>query len=89
MQKFGARLFLKTGAEGVYCAALPELGLGVAVKCDDGAGRAAEVTMAATLDRLLNNGADSAALEPFVRPPMRNWNGIVVGGMRPSEAFRP
>jgi L-asparaginase II len=88
MQKFGARLFLKTGAEGVYCAALPELGLGIAVKCDDGAGRAAEVMMATTLDRLLNNAADSVALEPFVRPPMRNWNGIVVGGMRPTEAFK-
>jgi L-asparaginase II len=89
MQKFGARLFLKTGAEGVYCAALPELGFGVAVKCDDGAGRAAEVMMAATLDRLLNNDADSAVLEPFVRPTMRNWNGIAVGSMRPTQAFSP
>ncbi len=89
MQKFGSRIFLKTGAEGVYCAGLPELGIGIAVKCDDGTGRAAEVMMAATLDRLLNNDADSAALEPFVRPQLRNWNGIVVGGMRPTEAFRP
>ena len=48
MQRFGARVFVKTGAEGVYCAALPEQGLGIAVKCDDGAGRAAEVMMAAT-----------------------------------------
>ena len=89
MTPFGARLFLKTGAEGIYCAALPELGLGIAVKCDDGAGWAAEVMMAATLDRLLNNDADSATLEQFVRPVMRNWNGIVVGGMRPTEAFKP
>ena len=43
MQRFGARVFVKTGAEGVFCAALPEQGLGIAVKCDDGAGRAAEV----------------------------------------------
>jgi L-asparaginase II len=89
MTPFGARLFLKTGSEGVYCAALPELGLGIAVKCDDGAGRAAEVMMAATLDRLLNYDADSALLEPFVRPAMRNWNGIVVGNMRPTQAFNP
>ena len=33
------RIFVKAGAEGVYCAAVPELGLGVALKCDDGAGR--------------------------------------------------
>jgi L-asparaginase II len=89
MQKFGARILLKTGAEGVYCAALPESGIGIAVKCDDGAGRSAEVMMAAALDRLLNNDTDSAILEAFVRPLMRNWNGIVVGGLRPTEAFKP
>jgi len=89
MEKFGARIFLKTGAEGVYCAALPELGIGIAVKCDDGAGRAAEVMMAATLDRLLNNDADSAELAGFVRPPLRNWNGVPVGQLRPTDAFRP
>jgi len=89
MTLFGARLFLKTGAEGGYCAALPELGIGIAVKCDDGAGRAAEVMVAAALDRLLNNDDDSAALKPFVRPAIRNWNGIAVGGIRPTEAFNP
>jgi L-asparaginase II len=68
---------------------LPALGLGIAVKCDDGAGRAAEVMMAAVLDRLLNSDADSALLEPFLRPPLRNWNGITIGGLRPTDAFRP
>ncbi|RVD09310.1 asparaginase, partial [Mesorhizobium sp. M2A.F.Ca.ET.029.05.1.1] len=43
MQAAPGRIFVKTGAEGVYCAALPELGLGIALKCDDGAGRGAEV----------------------------------------------
>jgi L-asparaginase II len=84
MQRFGARLFVKTGAEGVFCAALPEQGLGIAVKCDDGAGRAAEVMLAATLAQLLPN--DHAALEPFVRPTLRNWNGIAVGELRPTDA---
>jgi L-asparaginase II len=85
MQQFGARIFVKTGAEGVYCAALPEKGLGVAVKCDDGAGRAAEVAVAATLARILP--ADAVALEPFARPVLRNWNGTIVGGLRPAESF--
>jgi L-asparaginase II len=84
MQRFGARIFAKTGAEGVYCAALPEQGLGVAVKCDDGAGRAAEVILAATLARLLPD--DGPALEPFARPVLRNWNGNVVGSLRPTAA---
>ena len=44
----GERVFCKVGAEGVYCAALPERGLGVAIKIDDGNNaRAAEVAMAA------------------------------------------
>lgn len=85
MQTFGARIFAKTGAEGVYCAALPEQGVGIAVKCDDGAGRAAEVMLAATLLRLLPQ--ERANLEPFVRPTMRNWNGIVVGRLQPTNAL--
>jgi L-asparaginase II len=91
MQRFGQRVFVKTGAEGVYCAALPEEGLGIAVKCDDGAGRAAEVTMAALLARFLPD-ADAVTLEPFVRPVLRNWNAIATGSMRPTAllaAARP
>jgi L-asparaginase II len=47
------RVFTKGGAEGVHCAALPELGLGIALKCGDGAGRAAEIAMTAVLAKLL------------------------------------
>ena len=83
MQALGARAFVKTGAEGVYCAALPEQGLGIAIKCDDGAGRAAEVATAAVLSRFLTSGEDRAALARFVRPRLRNWNGITVGELRP------
>jgi L-asparaginase II len=32
------RAFVKTGAEGVFCGAVPHAGFGLAVKCDDGAG---------------------------------------------------
>ena len=87
MTKFGARVFVKSGAEGMCCAALPEQGLGIAVKCDDGASRAAEVMMAATIARLLDTDSDRAALEKFIRPPLRNWNGIAVGEIRPTAAI--
>ena len=87
MQRFGARVYVKTGAEGMFCGALPDQALGIAIKCDDGAGRAAEVMMAATLSRLLASAEDRAALEPLLRPTLRNWNGIAVGGLRPTEAF--
>ena len=53
MKRFGARVLVKTGAEGVFCGALPEQGIGVALKCDDGATRAAEVAMAAMIARFL------------------------------------
>jgi L-asparaginase II len=89
MQVFGARVFVKTGAEGVYCAALPQQGLGVAIKCDDGAGRAAEVVMASMIARFLDaDAADRAALERFVRPTLHNWNGIEVGRLRPADTLQ-
>jgi len=83
MRAFGTRIFVKTGAEGVFCAALPEQGLGIAVKCDDGATRAAEVMVAAVLARLLVSESDRAALERFVRPAIKNWNGQIVGRVNP------
>lgn len=46
------RAFTKSGAEGVNCGCVPHAGLGIAVKCDDGAGRASEVAMAAILAKL-------------------------------------
>ncbi len=87
MERFGTRIFVKTGAEGVYCGALPEQGFGIAVKCDDGAGRAAEVMMAATLLRMARSITDFDGLEPFARATLRNWNGIAVGAVRPTATL--
>jgi L-asparaginase II len=81
MQHFGARVFCKVGAEGVYCAALPELGLGVALKMDDGnTARAAEVAVTALIEALLPPAdADSAVTGPLRDVTLSNWNGRVVG----------
>ena len=54
MEILGERAFIKVGAEGVYCAALPDLGYGIALKVDDGSTRAAEATMGALLLRYLD-----------------------------------
>jgi L-asparaginase II len=87
MQLMGARVLVKTGAEGVFCGALPELGLGIALKCDDGAGRAAEAIMAALIARLLPlSDQEQATLARCARPTLRNWNGIEVGALRVSDA---
>ncbi|MGL4729207.1 MAG: asparaginase, partial [Bosea sp. (in: a-proteobacteria)] len=88
MQALGARIFTKTGAEGVFCAAIPELGYGIALKCDDGGTRAAEVVMATLAARLLPlSEAEQAAMVPLLAPVMRNWNGIEVGRLRAAGAL--
>jgi L-asparaginase II len=84
----GGRALVKTGAEGVYAAAIPELGLGVALKIDDGAGRAAEVVMGALLRRLgLIEEAEAERLRPVLRPTLHNRAGRAVGEIRPVEDF--
>src|SRR5262249_50292011 len=45
MARLQGKVLMKSGAEGVYCGALPELGLGFALKIDDGAKRAAEAAV--------------------------------------------
>jgi L-asparaginase II len=83
MQLLGAQALVKTGAEGVMCAAVPALALGVAIKCDDGASRAAEALMAAMLARLLTlDDQQRAALARFAQPKIRNWNDIETGELR-------
>jgi len=90
MERLGERVFCKVGAEGVYCAALPESGLGVALKIDDGAtARAAEVVMAAVIEAMVMlDLADAGFMRALAEPVLRNWNGIEVGGLRPSAALR-
>ena len=84
MTALRTRAFTKTGAEGVFCAALPELGYGVALKVDDGATRAAQVMMAALIARHLDlSDAERAAVETAKNPHLKNWNGLDVGELRP------
>jgi L-asparaginase II len=84
----GGRAVIKTGAEGVYVAAIPALGLGIALKIDDGAARAAEVAMGALL--LRHGGLDDAArarLGEMIAPTLSNAAGLAVGGLAPSPGW--
>lgn len=85
MRVTGSDAIIKTGAEGFYAAVLPNKGLGIALKIDDGAARAAEVAMGAVL-RHLETFGDSAlqALAEQLEPPVRNWAGAIVGHLRPT-----
>lgn len=77
------RIFAKFGAEGVYTGAIPELGLGFAMKADDGAERAVEMMLAAVLQKLLGQDSDiGEKLSLLTTRPINNWNGIHTGEMR-------
>jgi L-asparaginase II len=68
---------VKGGAEGLLCAAVPERGIGIAVKVRDGSARASGPAIIRTLIHLgvLNDEA-AKALASFARPP-------VLGGGKP------
>jgi len=76
-------LYVKGGAEGVFVAALYELGVGVALKIDDGAKRAAEVALTAILRYLeVLDDQDWEALAEFAAPRILNRMGRSVGEIR-------
>jgi len=86
MRASKGRAAIKAGAEGFYAGWIPETGLGIAIKIDDGAGLAAETVIAALLDtlKLLD---DSQAAQVILRAPILNTRGDVVGERRPSSAL--
>jgi L-asparaginase II len=73
----------KVGAEGVHSVAVPALGLGLAVKVEDGAIRAQHVAVLHALQQL---GVLPAELPPrlaeFWERPLRNTRGEQVGEVR-------
>lgn len=90
MQRLGERVFCKVGAEGVFCAALPEQGFGVAIKIDDGNNaRAAEVVMAAVIEALVRLDDDERTfVHALSDVTLKNWNGIEVGALRATAGLR-
>ena len=76
---------VKTGAEGAYVAVVGRLGLGVALKIDDGAGRAAETVIAAILVGLGVVDRDHPAIAALVDAKVVDTTGRVVGARRPSS----
>jgi L-asparaginase II len=71
---------VKTGAEGLMCAALIESGIGVALKVEDGAARASDPAIVHVLGLL--GVLDPSAVPAFARPP-------VLGGGRPVGFLEP
>lgn len=83
VEETDGRIVAKIGAEGVHCVAVPEQGVGIAVKVDDGASRAqfpAVLRILQLLDALPPQLPPR--LEEFLRRPVRNTRGETVGEIR-------
>ncbi len=80
MSTLAGRALVKGGAEGVFCAAVPGLGLGIAVKCEDGASRASEAMIAAVLARLFPE--EEAVLGARAAAPVLTRRGAKAGEVR-------
>lgn len=78
----------KTGAEGIIIAALPERGLGIALKIADGSTRARSVALLAILDHLgALTDAHKQQLQAHIAPTIINSRGLLVGNIRVAASW--
>ncbi|MEM7293772.1 MAG: asparaginase [Pseudomonadota bacterium] len=85
----GLRVMVKTGAEGVYTAALPQRGLGIALKIDDGNGLAAQVALLATLKHLGElTDEECESLAGYVEIPVLNTREVRAGALQASNVWQ-
>lgn len=83
------RLIGKMGAEGVFAVSAPQLGLGLALKIEDGAQRAIYPAVTEALVQLgWLTGPEADALSGFHKPVLRNWKGTEVGEILPVLRLR-
>ena len=87
MRAMDGKVAIKTGADGVFVAIIPEKKLGVAVKIVDGGTRGSECAVAAILTKLGVLDPDHPATLKRMNGPMLNRRGIEVGSVRPSAAL--
>ncbi len=87
MQAMGGKVALKTGAEAVFVAIVPEKRLGIAMKIEDGNSRASEAVLAALLARIGVLDANHPAAQKRLPAPQTNCRGIRTGEMRLAEGF--
>lgn len=87
MRAMGGRVAIKTGAEAVFVAIIPEKKLGVALKIEDGNARASEAALVAILTRLgVLDAADPMAQKRLPAPQI-NCRGTRTGELRLSQGF--
>ncbi|OOY32122.1 asparaginase [Thioclava sp. F36-6] len=87
MREANGRVAVKTGAEGVYVAMLPDQKRGVALKITDGATRASEAAMIALLIRLGALDANAPVVHRRLTGPITNWRGLKTGELHRAAQF--
>jgi L-asparaginase II len=84
----GGAILVKGGAEGVCAVAILERGLGIAIKIDDGAKRAAETVMAALLARYCEEHVPVRQMViEFRQRPVLDTRGLPAGQIRPAPGW--
>ena len=83
IQETAGRVIAKVGAEGVHSVTIPEAGLGLAIKVEDGAQRAQHIAILRLL-QMLDVLPDPLPpkLAELARRPVRNTRGEPVGEIR-------
>ena len=87
MRAMNGNVAVKTGAEGVFIAIIPEKRIGVALKITDGATRASEAAIAAILVKLGVLDPAHPTAKSLMAPDIRNWDGLVIGRINPVSAL--
>jgi L-asparaginase II len=94
MAAFAGGLITKIGAEGVYSAALPQHGLGISLKAEDGDMRSAPIALVAVLQQVLSHLGDDQGLAQLkgtthhANQMIRNTRGIVTGALSAAGELR-
>ncbi|MEY4696797.1 MAG: hypothetical protein RIT14_1225 [Pseudomonadota bacterium] len=87
MRAMQGRVAIKTGAEAVFVAIVPERRMGIALKITDGGTRGAEAAIAALLVRLGVLDKDHPATRKRLGAVQRNWRGFETGSVEAAPGF--
>lgn len=78
---------IKTGAEAVFVAMLPDQGLGIALKVMDGGTRGSECAIAALLARLGVLDPSHPLAQTRLNKIQKNWRGIDAAVIQPAQGL--
>ena len=87
MRAMNGRVVIKTGAEAVFVAIIPEKQMGIALKITDGTTRASECAIAAILVSLGMLKVDHPATGRFMNATQYSRRGLECGVIRPAPGF--